>query len=295
MHKPVLLQEFLNHIPAKENLVYVDGTLGYGGHASEVIKKCGNKIIVIGFDKDNIAINEARTKIEKLGIVPVIFNESFDKIKKEITNLNIKPDVIFLDIGISSPQLDVSGRGFTFRYNEPLLMTMKDKIDKDTLTAKEIVNNWGEESLADIIYGYGEERYARRIAREIVVTRKIKEIETTFDLREIILKSVPNIYKKGKIDPATRTFQALRIAVNDELETLKRTLPDALEVLASGGRLIVISFHSLEDRIVKDTFKTFEDEGHGKRITKKPLIEVGDELRNNPRARSAKMRIFEKI
>lgn len=295
MHKPVLLQEFLNHIPAKENLVYVDGTLGYAGHASEVVKKCGNKITVIGFDKDNIAINEARTKIEKLGIVPVIFNESFDKIKKEITNLNIKPDVIFLDIGISSPQLDVSGRGFTFRYNEPLLMTMKDKIDKDTLTAKEIVNTWGEESLADIIYGYGEERYARRIAREIVATRKVKEIETTFDLREIILKSVPNIYKKGKIDPATRTFQALRIAVNDELETLKRTLPDALEVLASGGRLIVISFHSLEDRIVKDTFKTFEDEGHGKRITKKPLIEVGDELRNNPRARSAKMRIFEKI
>lgn len=295
MHKPVLLQEFLNHIPAKENIVYVDGTLGYAGHASEVIKKCGNKIVVIGFDKDNIAINEARAKIEKLGIVPVIFNESFDKIKTEITNLNIKPDVIFLDIGISSPQLDVSGRGFTFRYNEPLLMTMKDKVDKDTLTAKEIVNNWGEESLADIIYGYGEERYARRIAREILATRKVKEIETTFDLREIILKSVPNIYKKGKIDPATRTFQALRIAVNDELETLKRTLPEALEVLASGGRLIVISFHSLEDRIVKDTFKIFEDEGHGKRITKKPLIEVGDELRNNPRARSAKMRIFEKI
>jgi 16S rRNA (cytosine1402-N4)-methyltransferase len=198
--------------------------------------------------------------------------------------------------------LENSGRGFSFVKDEPLLMQMKNFANKSTkedpspeITAQDVVNEWEETSLADIIYGYGQERYARRIARGIVEARKSKRIATTKELVEIILKSVPAVYRRGKIHPATRTFQAIRIAVNDELGALSEGLEKSFAGLESGGRLAVISFHSLEDRIVKKFYKEKQDKEIGKIINKKVITASEEEIRSNPRSRSAKLRIIEKI
>ena len=200
-----------------------------------------------------------------------------------------------LDLGLSSDQFETSGRGFTFKNDEPLLMTFKKNPDQGDLTAYQIVNTWEEENIADVIYGYGEEKYSRRIAKAIVNYREKKAIEKTSELVEIISNSVPVFYKRGRIHPATRTFQALRIAVNDELNTLKRGLERGFARLASGGRIAVISFHSLEDRIVKNFNKEKEELEQARIITKKPIVPSEDEVRENPRSRSAKLRILEKI
>lgn len=188
--------------------------------------------------------------------------------------------------------VDTDLRGFSFQKDQPLHMNMNQEGE---LTAEEIVNNWSEESLADIIFGFGEERYARRIAKAIVLSRKEKEIKTTFELVEIIKSAVPYAYLRGKIHPATRTFQALRIAVNSELTELETVIPDAVSLLKTDGRLLIISFHSLEDRIVKQSFKLLADEGHGLVVTKKPIIATESELKSNPRARSAKLRVFQRV
>ena len=204
-------------------------------------------------------------------------------------------DAIIFDLGLSSDQLEISGRGFSFTKDEPLLMTMKESPNDEDLTAKEIVNTWEERNLADIIYGYGEERFSRRIAKAIVEARKENEIKTTFELVKIIEGSVPGSYKRGKIHFATRTFQALRIAVNDELGALEEGLAGGLKILKNEGRMGVISFHSLEDRIVKRFFREMKDEGKIKIINKKPIIAGKEELILNKRSRSAKLRIIEKI
>jgi 16S rRNA (cytosine1402-N4)-methyltransferase len=197
-----------------------------------------------------------------------------------------------LDLGVSSPHLDSSGRGFSFRKDEPLQMTMEKNVSEDKFTAYDLVNGWAEENIANVIYAYGEERYSRRIARAIIAAREIAPIKTTFELVAVIEGAVPGVYRKGKIHPATRSFQGIRIAVNDELGSLKKGLRDAIELLKPGGRIAVISFHSLEDRIAKFAMKEWEKDGKGKSLTKKPIVPTDDEMAKNPRSRSSKLRVF---
>ena len=301
VHKTVLLNETIDGLNLHDGAIVVDATFGGGGHSREICRRCkGVKIIAI--DQDNSAWEKAKSKFEDCVCDIKFVNKNFS----EIENLE-KVDGIIFDLGLSSDQLENSGRGFSFMKNEPLLMTMKeparDASQSDAggnpseymLTAREIVNGWSEKSLADIIYGYGEEKYRGRIAREIVESRKKKKIEMTFDLVSIIENAVPGSYRKGKIHCATRTFQALRIAVNDELGALEKGLDQGFKILKSGGRMSVISFHSLEDRIVKKFYKEKEKIGEAIIINKKVILPSIDELKTNNRSRSAKLRIIEKI
>ncbi len=296
MHISVLREETIKGLQIQSGDIVVDGTLGGGGHTFEIIKHFGSgvKIIGIDFDKDSIE----RTK-SLIGDTPhdIVYRtigfQDLDKVLKEL-NLN-HVDRILLDLGISSFQLEVAGRGFSFLKDEPLLMTMKKNPTKDDLTACDIVNNWQEENIADIIYGFGEEKYSRKIAKAIVETREEKPIKTTFDLVEIIEKAVGGYYKKMRIHPATRTFQALRIATNSELVNLQEGIKKGFHSLIQGGRMAIITFHSLEDRIVKHEFIKLKNEGYANIITKKPIIPNKSEIINNPRSRSAKLRIIEKL
>lgn len=295
VHIPVLLSETLSQLNLRPHSVYVDGTFGGGGHASAVWEALKGKVTIIGFDRDKEALSRAKTRLTKLGAKPILFNESFRNMERVLTEENLTPvDAILLDIGISSDQLDASGRGFSFLRDEPLEMTMEYPITDETLTAKVLLNSASEEALANMIYAYGEERYARRIAKVIVERRQVHPLMTTFDLVSCVDAAVPSAYKLGRIHPATRTFQAIRIAVNDELRALEEGINGGWNSLASGGRLAVITFHSLEDRIVKQTFKTLASDGSGKIITKKPVGPNESEAKTNPRARSAKLRVIEK-
>ncbi len=294
MHISVLLHESIDGLDIHPGDVYLDGTLGSAGHAKRALDAMqGRALTIVGLDRDLDALERSRKVLE--GAEHLFLKQaSYGDLDHVLDELNIpKVDRIMLDLGISSDQFETSGRGFTFKKDEPLLMTMAKHPEPDDLTARYIVNRWEENSIADIIYGYGEERYARRIARAIVTYREKKAIETTTELVEIISGAVPAMYRRGRLHPATRTFQALRIAVNDELNTLKDGLRKGFDRLGSGGRMAVISFHSLEDRIVKHFYK--EKAGEGALIvTKKPITPSEEELRANPRARSAKLRIIEK-
>lgn len=300
VHTTVLLQELIDGLALEKGDVYLDGTLGSGGHTLLAAERLQGNITVIGIDRDQNALERSKKRLE--GKVKDTKNlhlvrESYRNLDIVLESLGIKQvNRIMLDLGLSSDQFETSGRGFTFRKDEPLLMTFKDAADltPDDLTAKEIVNTWQEENIADIIYGYGEERYSRRIAREIVRVRELKKIETTFELVEIIKVATPGRYHHGKIHPATRTFQALRIAVNDELNALRDGLRKGFEKLAPSGRMAIISFHSLEDRIVKHFYKQLEEESSAALITKKPIAASEEEIQKNPRSRSAKLRIIQK-
>lgn len=304
VHKSVLLQESIEGLAIKDDAVIVDGTFGGGGHSKEILEKFP-EAKVIAIDQDKTAWDKAKDKFKGLEKRIAFKNGNFRDIKSilEISGVGHlesgcptpEVDGVLLDLGLSSDQLENSGRGFTFMKDEPLLMTMKADPLPEDVTAREIVNEWEENNLADIIYGYGEERFARRIAKGIVEARRKEEIKSTFQLVEIIKSSVPAPYRKGKIHPATKTFQALRIAVNDELNTLMKGLEDGFEILKIGGRMSVISFHSLEDRIVKRFFKKLSDEKRAILINKKPIVASQEELKENPRARSAKLRVIEKI
>jgi 16S rRNA (cytosine1402-N4)-methyltransferase len=248
---------------------------------------------LIGIDIDADAIGRAKSRIATPNAA--FFQENFRNIDKVLDQAGVRHvDGILFDLGLSSDQIEESGRGFSFKANEPLLMTMKKDPSATDLTAREIVNSWEEESIADIIYGYGEDRFARRIAKAIVQARVHQPIETAEQLSNIVASAVPRFGFK-KINPATKTFQAIRIAVNDELGALKEALPKAFRRLNPGGRIAVISFHSLEDRIVKRFFKERSDAGEGRLITKKPITPSPQEIAENPRSRSAKLRIIEKI
>lgn len=295
IHKTVLLNETIDGLNLPQGAVVVDGTFGGGGHSVLVCTKFPNTKI-IALDKDKSAWSKAEDKFKGLTCTLDFHNENFrdlDTVLKEVAIESV--DGIILDLGLSSDQLDNSQRGFSFLRDEPLLMTMKENPNEEDLTVKDIVNTWGEENLANIIYGYGGEKFSRRIAKNIVDERQKKEITTTFELVKIIEESVPFFYKKGKIHCATKTFQALRIAVNDELGALSDGLEKGFTHLKKGGRMAVISFHSLEDRIVKNYFKEKEKEGYGKLINKKPIIPSAIEVKENSRSRSAKLRIIEKI
>jgi len=296
IHISVLKDESIDGLNIQEGDVIVDGTLGGGGHTFEIIKRFGSKVKIIGLDFDADAITRAK---ERIGDTPcdVVFKtvgfQDMDIVLDEIGIKNV--DRILLDLGLSSFQLEVAGRGFSFMKDEPLLMTMKKNPTEEDLTAKEIVNTWDEENIADIIYGFGEEKYSRKIAHAIVLARKEKEIETTFDLVKIIDDACGKYYRRMKIHPATRTFQALRIATNSELTNLQEVIKKGFSRLSKNGRIAIITFHSLEDRIVKRAFVSLKEEGIANIITKKPIVPKDEESKSNPRARSAKLRLIEKI
>ena len=285
MHKTVLLNEAIDGLNLKEDSVVVDATFGGGGHSAEILKKYP-KVKLIALDQD------AGVWKSQPGIS--FHNENFRNLDKVMDKEGIgEVDGIIFDLGLSSDQLENSGRGFSFMKDEPLIMTMKDQKDSlplpEDLTAQDVVNTWSEESLEKIIGGYGEERFARLIAHRIVEARKENPIRTTLDFVKVIGG------KRGRVHPATKTFQAIRIAVNDELGALSEGLEKGFNLLKAEGRMSVISFHSLEDRVVKRFFKDKEKEREAVLVNKKVILASKEEVKNNPRARSAKLRILEKI
>ncbi len=289
IHKPVLLQESITALDIKKGDVVVDGTFGGGGHSKEIIKQFGKDISLICVDLDE----EAQERFEKdfKNTQAVFVHENY-KNAKSILEKSAKEKVnkVLLDIGTSSFQLDFDTRGFSFQSDTPLQMTLSKKGSHTGFDAFEIVNSWSETSIADIIFYYGEEPFARKIAKEIVKARENAPIKTSLELGQIISLAIK---RKGRLHPATKTFQALRIAVNDELSVLKEALDSWWELLPKGGRIAVISFHSLEDRVVKKWMNTLEDTKRV--ITKKPITPSKEEIEVNPRSRSAKLRIIEKI
>lgn len=296
MHNTVLLQPTVEWLGVKQGDVILDATVGSGGHSREIAKQFGGSVLIIGIDTDQAAIDRADKILKASGARYALVRENFRNLDKVLELQGQKKiNRAIFDIGVSSDQIDDSGRGFTFKKDEPLLMTMKQDLTQEDLTAREIVNTWEEENIATILKGYGEERFSKRIARAIVEAREIKPIETTTELVSVIENAVPSVYKRGRIHFATRTFQALRIAVNDELRALSEGIQKAFDALMPGGRLAVITFHSLEDRIAKRFIQEKVKEGHGLKIAKKPVIPTEEEVRENRRSRSAKLRIVEKI
>ena len=302
-HIPVLLNETITGLDIKHDGIYVDGTIGGAGHSKKIIEKLSEKGFLIGIDRDEEALKTARDNLKEYKNFKLIHG-NHDDIKKILEEIGIeKVDGILLDLGVSSYQLDEKNRGFSYISDNKLDMRM-DKSQK--LSAYDIVNMYKEEKLADIIYKYGEERYSRRIAKNICIARQNKPIETTKELAEIVSKSIP--YSKDG-HPAKRTFQAIRIEVNNEIEPLYNTVMDCINLLKTGGRLCIITFHSLEDRAVKEAFKDAEgtctcpkdlpycvcgSKTLGKIINKKPIEADKKELEINSRAKSAKLRIFER-
>ncbi|MBI2612762.1 16S rRNA (cytosine(1402)-N(4))-methyltransferase RsmH [Candidatus Kaiserbacteria bacterium] len=293
-HQPVLLHEVVRALDIQPDDILVDATLGGAGHAKELSKGLGGNGLFIGLDADRDAIARAEMRLSGAHARVSLLHGNFRNMVNELAKLGVVSITKTLfDLGWSSYQLD-SGRGFSFKADEPLLMTYGSG-DEGELTAATIVNTWGEESLADIFYGFGGERYSRRIAKALVERRKKKPFETSRDLAETIAAATPARYRHGRIHPATRTFQALRIAVNDELAALTEGLQAAWQLLKPRGRIAVISFHSVEDRLVKRMFAQWEKNSEGKLLSKKPIIPSRQEEQENPRARSAKLRVIEKI
>lgn len=309
-HQPVLVKEVLEYLNLKSNSNVIDGTIGGGGHAEAILEKIGPNGYLLGFDRDSRAIQAAGEHLARFASRVILIKDSYQNINKNINEYRLRfPfgfNAVLLDLGLSSAQVSAEdARGFSFKADQPLDMRFGSEF---SLTAEEIVNQWRVEDLLRIFKEYGEERYTKLIAQKIITARKVKEIKTTGELVEII----DEVYrhKQGRINPVTKIFQALRIAVNDELNVLKSALPQVLEVLGPGGRLAVISYHSLEDRLVKQFFQKEAKNclcpkeipvcccGHQaslKIITKKPIIPSDQEIQANPRSRSAKLRVAEKI
>ncbi len=306
-HVSVLLNECIENLNIKPDGIYVDGTMGGAGHSLEIVKKLSEKGMLIGIDRDEEALAVAKERLKEFNNVKYV-HDNHDNIDEIIKNLNIKGvDGILLDLGVSSYQIDEKTRGFTYMDDGPLDMRM-DKSQK--LTAEYIVNNYKEQDLGRIIFEYGEEKFSRKIARNICEYRKNKKIETTGEVVKIIEKSIPGKFREKNSHPAKRTFQAIRIEVNNEIEPLYNTIKNSITALNSKGRLCVITFHSLEDRMVKKAYVDAEGKctcpkdlpycvcgnvSLGKIITKKPILPTEKEMQENSRSRSAKLRVFEKI
>lgn len=296
IHISVLLKETIDGLDIKPGEIVVDATLGGGGHTAEICTRFGHSVKIIGLDQDAGALAKAEARLKDMKCDFTAQMTNFRDIDKVLADLKISSvDKILADLGLSTFQLDEFERGFSFQKDQPLLMTFKTDPTSDDVTATEIVNTWSEESITDILWGYGEEKYSRKIAKAIVESRSVKKIETTTELVEIIRNAVPKIYLRQRTHFATRTFQALRIATNDELRTLSTFLEKAYQYLKPGGRIAIITFHSLEDRIVKRFFKEKQNEEQGRLINKKPIIPTDEEINENKRSRSAKLRIIEKI
>lgn len=305
-HISVLLNESIQQLNIKKNGVYVDCTLGGGGHSSEILKRIPNGHLY-AFDQDSFAINTADEKLKKIASNYTLINENFVNIKVALEEENVYGvDGILYDLGVSSFQLVIPERGFSYRFDGPLDMRMDQTAELDAYT---VVNTYDEKSLVRILFEYGEEKFARLIARKIVSEREKKPIETTLELVEIIKKALPASALRNSSHPAKQTFQAIRIEVNHELDILKKALEDGLSLLNKNGRMVVITFHSLEDRIVKKLFKEkttlqlpkdlpYIPEGYEiefKLINSKVILPSESEISNNLRSHSAKMRVIEKI
>ncbi len=292
-HQTVLLHEAIDNLNLKEGDIFVDGTLGAGGHSAYVAERFKNDVEIIAIDRDVDALAKSEERLRTLTSSIFFRKESFRNIDTVLEGLGIKKvHGILLDIGISSDQFEESGRGFSFQKDEPLLMTMSK--EEKRFTAAEILNSFDEDALELILRGFGEEKFSRRIAKKIVEMREKRPFKTTFDLNEAVRAATPTAYQRGRLHPSTRTFQALRIAVNEELTALEEGLEKGFKMLEIGGRFAVISFHSLEDRIVKNFFRDKAKVGLGKLITKKPITPSEEEISTNPRSRSAKLRVIEK-
>lgn len=296
MHTSVLPDEIVHLLDPKEGEVFVDCTINGGGHSERIGEMLGESGVLVGIDLDQEALTAARERLKRLPVKKLYFQGNFRNLDHALKKFRIgQADKILFDFGLSSRQLEDSGRGFSFQKDEPLIMTFSVHSEKAAFTAEEIVNEWEEENITAILVSYGEERFAKRIARAIVLAREKKKIKTSRELAEIAREAVPSQYRRGKIHPATRVFQAIRMAVNDELRALDEGLEKAWNVLSQNGRIAVISFHSLEDRMVKNYFRKKEKEGEGTRVMKKAIRPAREEILKNPRSRSAKLRVIEKI
>lgn len=295
-HISVLSSEVIKGLSLQSDDIVIDGTINGGGHAELIAEHLSSKGVLIGIDQDSSGLELSKERLK--GVPPKVHlvhnnTRNLDEILDELGYQNYNK--LLLDLGWSSNQFEKAERGFSFLKDGPLLMTLSDEPEKNIFTAYDVVNEWEERSLVDIIKGYGEERYAKGIVRGIIQERNNKPIESTKQLAEIIHQNVPMKYRHTGIHPATKTFQAIRIAVNDEMGALREILEKGFERLSPGGRMVVISFHSIEDRIVKHAFRTFKEEGRAWVITKRPIIAGQEELLVNKRSRSAKLRILEKI
>lgn len=306
-HKSVLLEETINGLNIRPDGTYVDGTLGGGGHAYEIARRLSDKGSIIGIDQDAAAIEAAGIRLKDFGEKVTIVRSNYCEMKSRLHELGIdKVDGIILDLGVSSYQLDTAERGFSYREDAPLDMRMDTR---QTMTARDIVNDYSEMELYRVIRDYGEDKFAKNIAKHIVAARGRAVIETTGQLTQIIRESIPMKYQKMSGHPAKRTFQAIRIELNRELDVLRDSLDDMIDLLKPGGRLCIITFHSLEDRIVKSAFRKNENPctcppdfpvcvcgkvSKGKVITKKPILPSKEEQEYNSRSKSAKLRIFER-
>ena len=306
-HQSVLLDETIENLNIQPDGIYVDGTLGGGGHAFHVCKQLGENGRFIGIDQDAAAIAAAGERLSRFGDKVTIVRSNYSDMKQVLKELGIsKVNGIVLDLGVSSYQLDTVERGFTYRENAPLDMRMDQRQEK---TARDIVNGYSERELYGIIRDYGEDKFAKNIAKHIVRAREEKAIETTDELTEIIKAAIPMKFRVVGGHPAKRTFQAIRIELNHELDVLKDHLNEMVELLDKNGRICIITFHSLEDRIVKNIFKKCENpcecppsfpacvcgkKSLGRVITRKPILPSEEELEVNPRSKSAKLRVFER-
>ncbi len=294
IHEAVLKKEVLKFLNPESNENFIDCTVGHGGHTKNILEKTGPKGRVLGIDLDPEQIKICQSQLGEFKERIILINSSYIKLKEIIKKNNFQPvHGILLDLGMSSWHIEESNKGFSFKKNEPL--DMRYNPGAGSLIAEEIVNSWREQDLERIFREYGEERFFERIARAIVRERKNRKIKNTYDLVEIIKNSIPRKFQNSKIHFATRTFQALRIAVNDELNNLRKVLPQIVNILEKGGRIAIISFHSLEDRIVKNFFREKAKDRTLKILTKKPIAPSFEEIKLNPRSRSAKLRAAIKI
>ena len=306
-HKSVLLNECIEGLNIKKEGIYVDGTLGGGGHSYEILRRLSPNGRLIGIDRDKDALNAASKKLNEFNNFTTV-HDNHANILEILKNLGIQGvDGILLDLGVSSYQLDEASRGFSYMNDAPLDMRMNRE---DKISAYEVVNNYSEEKLSRIFFDYGEERYSKSIAKKICKVREENKISTTLELVEVIKSAMPSSALNEKQHPAKRVFQAIRIEVNEELTKLKQAVEDSIKALNNGGRLAIITFHSLEDKIVKHTYEDMQGRctcpkdfpvcvcnyiSYGRIVNKKPIISNEEELKENPRARSAKLRIFERI
>lgn len=307
-HKSVLLKETIDNLNVRPGGIYVDGTLGGGGHSFEILKRLGGNGKLIGIDRDSDAINAAAERLKEFGSAAIIVRDNYSNMADVVKSLGINGvDGIVLDLGVSSYQLDTVSRGFTYKADAPLDMRMDDR---QKLTAQDIVNDYSENEIYRIIRDYGEDKFAKNIAKHIVNARKNERITTTGQLSDIIKAAIPARVRMAGGHPAKKTFQAIRIELNSELDVLTKSIDTMIDLLNDKGRICIITFHSLEDRIVKNGFKRNENpctcppdfpvcvcgkKAKGKIITRKPIVPSEQELNQNKRAKSSKLRVFERI